>query len=226
MTGTPPASLLLLLTWTSPGFPTGAFAHSHGIERAVADGLVTSEAQALDWINALVELGAGRTDAILLRHAHAARDAGTLAELSRLASALPASRELREETLAQGAAFLAAASPWGAGLLAEAASLLADGRIAHPLALGALAASHGIDADQACLAFLHGLAANLVSSALRLVPLGQNAALRVQRALEPAIASVTNATRGATLDGLGASCFRSDAASMRHETQDVRLFRT
>jgi urease accessory protein len=59
-----------------------------------------------------------------------------------------------------------------------------------------------------------------------LIPLGQSAGLRAQAALEPAILAATAATQRKTLDDLGTACWRSDIASMRHETQYTRLFRT
>lgn len=218
------AALLRLLTWFSPAFPTGAFAHSHGIESAVEDGLVTSEAAALVWIEDVIRDGAPRADAILLRHAHAAADAPTLAALARLAEASAATRELREESRSQGIAFIAAARAWGAPLLD--AVVQAGVAVPHPVAAGALARAHAIDVDATVLAFVHGVAASLVSAALRLVPLGQIAALRIQHALEPAIAATAAATRGLGLDALGTSALRVDVAFMRHETQRVRLFRT
>ena len=68
--------------------------------------------------------------------------------------------------------------------------------------------------------------ANLVGAAIRLVPLGQTAGLRLQLALEPTIHALVDATAGLTLDDIGGACFRSDIAAMRHETQYTRLFRT
>ena len=121
-------------------------------------------------------------------------------------------------------AFAIAAEVWGAPLLA---GLRASGQpIAYPVAIGALAAAQGVAVDPAALAFLHGFAANLVSAAVRLVPLGQTAGLRVLSGLEPTIQAVAEGTRDATLDDLGGACFRSDIAAMRHETQYTRLFRT
>ncbi len=73
---------------------------------------------------------------------------------------------------------------------------------------------------------LHAFAANLVSAAVRLVPLGQTAGLRILAGLAPAIRAVAADTVDATLDDLGGACFRSDIAAMRHETQYTRLFRT
>ena len=141
-----------------------------------------------------------------------------------LAAAAQPGRERRAETLGQGDAFAIAAEVWGVPLLAE---LRANGQpIAYPVAVGALAAAQGVAVDATALAFLHGFAANLVSAAVRLVPLGQTAGLRVLSALEPAVQDVAAGTSSATLDDLGGACFRSDIAAMRHETQYTRLFRT
>ena len=216
--------LTKLLTWLSPAFPTGAYAYSHGLEWAVEAGDVRNEADLLAWLNDVLRHGSGRADAILLRHAHAARDLDALAAIAELAAAAQPGRERRAETLGQGDAFAIAAEVWGAPLLT---ALRDSGQpVAYPVAVGALAAAHGVAADPAALAFLHGFAANLVSAAVRLVPLGQTAGLRVQSALEPAVREVTEAARGAALDDLGGACFRSDIAAMRHETQYTRLFRT
>ena len=75
-------------------------------------------------------------------------------------------------------------------------------------------------------AHLQAFAANLISAAVRLVPLGQSAGLRVLAALDPAIRHVTETTSGAALDDIGGAAFRSDLSAMRHETQYTRLFRT
>ena len=216
-----PAELLHLLTWLSPSFPTGAYAYSHGLEWAVQAGDVHDEPSAAGWLRDVLAHGAGRSDAILLRHAHRAASAEALADVANLAAAAQPSAERRLETLAQGTAFARAAQAWGAPLLAGLA-----GEVAYPVALGALAAAHGVAEDDAALGMLHAFAANLVSAAVRLVPLGQTAGLRVLAGLAPTIAAIAGATAQAGLDDIGGACFRSDIASMRHETQYTRLFRT
>ncbi len=211
-------SLLRLLAWLSPAFPTGAFAYSHGLEWAVEAGDVRDEGALREWLEDVLEHGAGWSDAILLRQAWRAADTAALAEVAELAAAMSPSRERRQETLDQGDAFLRAAAAWGTPQIA--------GRVAYPVAVGAVAAMHGVPEDAACAGFLHAFAANLVSAAVRLVPLGQSAGLRVLASLEPVLLGVADATRGAGLDDLGGACFRSDIAAMRHETQYTRLFRT
>ena len=94
--------LLTLTQWLSPSYPVGAFAWSHGLERAVARGDVHDAGSLSAWLQGVLAHGAGRSDAILLCAAHGADDVAPIAEL---AAALAPSRERRMETLQQGAAF-------------------------------------------------------------------------------------------------------------------------
>jgi urease accessory protein len=73
---------------------------------------------------------------------------------------------------------------------------------------------------------LQAFTANLISAAVRLVPLGQSAGLRVLAALEKTLLATATDAANATLDDLGGCAFRSDIAAMRHETQYTRLFRS
>jgi urease accessory protein len=205
-----------LLAWLSPAFPTGGFAYSHGIEWSVEVGDIRDGDTLREWLSDLLTLGAVRSDAILLRQA--CRPGVDIVALAELAAASAPARERQAETLNQGAAFARAASAWGCPALPDP--------VAYPVAVGAMAAAHGIDEDAACVAYLQAVAANLISAAVRLVPLGQSAGLAVLAALEPVVLGVAEATRGAGLDDLGGAVFRSDIAAMRHETQYTRLFRS
>lgn len=222
---TDPAALLRLLAWLSPAFPTGGFAWSHGVEWAVEAGDVTDAASLGAWMEDLLRHGAGRSDTILLRHAHrAARDPDRLAEVAELALAVPPARELLAESIGQGNAFVLAAAPWGAAALPALAARVGD--VPYPVAVGALAGAHGIAEDAVALGALQAFAANLISAAVRLIPLGQSAGLAVLAALAPTLLAVAAATREAGLESVGGACFRGDLAAMRHETQYTRLFRS
>ncbi len=212
----PSRALLRLLAWLSPAFPTGAYAYSHGLEWAVECGDIADGDTLHIWLADVLIHGSGRNDAILLRHAH--RERGNHAALNDLAAAIAPSRERRTETLDQGTAFIAAASAWLPPELPE--------RVAYPVAVGALSGRHGIDEDATTAAYLQAVITNLISAAVRLVPLGQTTGLRVLLALEPAILRVASESRAATLDDLGGCTFRSDLAAMHHETQYTRLFRS
>jgi urease accessory protein len=211
--------MLKLLTWLSPGFPTGAFAYSHGFEWAVEAGDITDETSLLAWLTDVLRDGTGRTDAILLRHAHRlANDPHALRELAAVARATAATRERRDEAVAQGRAFVRAAGEWGTPELPEDTP--------YAVAVGATAGAHGIDEDLTAGAYLQTFATNLISAAVRLVPLGQTTGLRVLAALEPVVRATAEETRNATIDDIGGCAFRSDIAAMRHETQYTRLFRS
>jgi urease accessory protein len=193
--------LIRLLAWLSPALPTGGYAYSHGL------------------LSDVLANGSGRNDAILLRYAHrSANKPALLGEIIELAQATAASRERQAESVAQGNAFAAATVAWAG------ASLPAN--MPYAVAIGALTGRHEIDEDDACAAYLQAVATNLISATVRLVPLGQNAGLRVLAALEPVILTTAAETRDATLDDLGGCVFRSDLAAMRHETQYTRLFRS
>jgi len=212
-------ALLRLTAWLSPGFPTGAYAYSHGLEWAVAAGDISDPETLLLWLSDLLRHGSGRNDAILLRQAYrAACEPGRLADIGELAAALAPSRERRAETLDIGRAFAAAARAWS--------ELKLPDRTAYPVALGVLAARNDIPEDDAALGYLQTFAANLISAAVRLIPLGQSGGLRVLAAIEPAILDVATATRDAALSDLGGCTWRADLAAMRHETQYTRLFRS
>jgi urease accessory protein len=207
--------LMRLLAWLSPSFPTGAYAYSHGLEWAVECRDIVDKATLGDWLSDVLLHGSARNDAILLRHAHRG---GDLTQLNDFSIAIAASRERRAETLDQGTAFITAATAWHPPELPE--------RVAYPIAVGALAARHGIEEDATTAVYLQAYAINLISAAVRLVPLGQSAGLRVLAALEQVILTVVNDTRAATLDDIGGCAFRADIAAMRHETQYTRLFRS
>ena len=69
---TSPAALYQLMTWLSPSFPVGAYAFSHGLERAIEADRVTDVASATDWISDLVLRGSGQVDLVMLHQAFAA----------------------------------------------------------------------------------------------------------------------------------------------------------
>jgi urease accessory protein len=207
------------MAWLSPAFPTGGFTHSHGLEWAVESRDITNGTTLRTWLTDIITCGSGRSDTILLRFAHrAAADRAAVTEVADLACATACCRERQSESLDQGKAFMLAAVPWGVPPAPE--------RIPYPVAVGAVAGAHGIPEHATAAAFLQAFTSNLISAAVRLVPLGQTAGLRALAALEPAILTVAAETQSATLDDLGGCAFRSDLAAMRHETQYTRLFRS
>ncbi len=202
------------------GISDGAFAYNHGLEWAVEVGDVQDEQSLTGWLTDVLTHGSGRNDAILLRHAHKA-DPPALGALCALGAASAVSRERQDETLALGAAFERAAAIWGGARL----SALAEYPAPYPVAVGALAADHGIDLEMVTAGYLQAMASSLISAALRLVLLGQTAGLRVLAALEPMLAAVVAETADAALDDIGGACIRGGRVhsrrDRRHAAQDA-----
>jgi urease accessory protein len=223
------AALYRLMAWLSPSYPVGAFSYSSGIEWAVEASDIRDAATLKDWLAVMMETGSGFCDAIFLVQAHRAAAAGnqdTLRDIAELAAAFAPSKERHLETTAQGRAFLEATrAAWPCKALDRLTDIW-DGPVAYPVAVGVASAGHGIAADAALHAFLHAIAANWISAGVRLIPLGQTDGQRVLAALEPVIAATAQRALEATLDDLGSATFRADLASMRHETQYTRLFRS
>ena len=124
-------------------------------------------------------------------HAHravAASDDAALRAVAELAAAFAPSKERHLETTAQGRAFLdATRAAWPCARSTPGGGW--DGAVAYPVAVGVARAGHGIALEPALHAYLHAVAANLISAGVRLVPLGQTDGQRVLAALEPVIAA-------------------------------------
>jgi urease accessory protein len=225
-------TLARLMIWLSPAYPVGGFSYSHGLEWVVEAGKVRDAGTLGDWIESNLKHGAGRSDAILLAatwRAVTAGDERALAETVDLAAALAPSAERRLETLAQGAAFLEATrAVWPSPALDRLAA--ASGKeaidIAYPVAVGACAAAHALPLTPTAQAFVQAFAANLVSAGVRLIPLGQTDGLRTLARLEPLIPPLVAYALGCRLNDVGGAAVVADIASMRHETQYTRLFRS
>ncbi|PDT02625.1 urease accessory protein UreF [Rhizobium chutanense] len=223
MTGNSELQALLRLTaWLSPAFPIGSFAYSGGLERAVADGLVTDAASLAAWIGTLFGHGSAWNDAVLLAESHRRQaEPARLAEVAALAEALAGSRERHQETMLLGEAFLAAARAWPDEVFDRL-----PGKAAYPIAVGAVAGAHGIRPEEVLAVFLHAYASQAVSSGIRLGVAGQKDGVAVLAGLEEQIAEVARRAASSTLDDLGSATVQADIASLRHETQATRLFRS
>jgi len=222
------AALYRLLTWLSPGYPLGAFSYSHGTEYAVEARLVGDAGTLRRFVATVLGAGAGRSDAALFAAAWRAAadgDAAGLDEIAMLATAWRGTAETALESEAQGAAFLATTrAAWPHPLLDALASRRRS--IALPVAVAVAAAAHGIPLEAALLAYLHGVAANLVSAGMRLIPLGQSDGQRVIAALEDDVAAACRDGLAMPLDEVGTAAPLVEWCSMRHETQYTRLFRS
>jgi urease accessory protein len=227
-----PVPFLRLQAWLSPAFPAGSYSYSHGLEWAVEAGSVHDRASLVDWLAADLRYGSGRNEAIFFREAssHATRgDRAALLEIAELAAAFRGTSEFALESAQQASAYHSTLSHvWCDPLLDEVAETLADRRIPLSVALvvGIRCAKQHIPMVLALPAFLQSYVANLVTAGMRLIPLGQTDGQAAIAALEDTVLATSAEAASATIHDLGSAGFMVELASMAHETQYTRLFRS
>jgi urease accessory protein len=205
--------VLTLMQWLSPGFPVGAFAYSHGLEQVIDAGSVGSADTLRPWLEDVLCHGTGQADLVLLVRAYRgeARDA-----LDAEARAFASSAGRLIETLDQGAAFARTVDAiWHTRI----------GPRAYPVAVGVAAGQHGLPLTLTAQAYAQAFIANLVSAAVRLIPLGQTEGQRLLADLSPLIERIAAAAMAEDAP-LFSNCIAADIAAMRHETQYSKVFRT
>lgn len=225
-------ALYRLMAWLSAGFPVGGYSYSHGLEYAVEADLV-SDGPALEaWIAEILCRGAGLVDAGLLTAAWDAAgsaDAEALLRVAERAAAWRSTAETALESEAQGAAFLSAvAAGWPDPRRDAAVAALRRAGIApaYAVAVAIAGAFAKLPAGPLVRTYLQAFAASLVSAGVKLIPLGQSEGVRILAALEPAVERAAALAQAADLADLGSSAWMTEWASMRHERQYTRLFRS
>lgn len=211
------ADILTLTQWLSPAYPVGGFAYSHGLEAAIDAGTVANSRDTEAWISDVLEHGSGWNDALFLVAAYNAQDKDELINTDSIARAFCATSERLMETDLLGQAF---------GNVTKGVWELDLGQFTYPVSVGQAARLQNLPVALTTKMFLQAFASNLVACATRLVPLGQTDAQRVIRQLTPLCAQVAARAQKASLDELGSTAFLADLASMKHETQYSRIFRT
>jgi urease accessory protein len=233
-------ALYRLLAWSSPGYPTGAFSYSHGLEWAVETGDVKDLQGLLDYVTAVISRGGGWVDAVLFAHAwHATSTTDDalpgpatptpLDSMTQLAAAFRGSSETALESRQQGGAFLdVTRKAWPHPTLEAFAARQAQNAtpVAHCIAVAVACAAHKIPMAPALHAYIHAVAANLVSAGARLIPLGQTQAQIAIAQLAPVITDIADRAQATSLDDLGTAAPAIELCSLRHETQYTRLFRS
>jgi len=227
-----PPALLRLQSWLSPTFPSGSYSYSHGLEWAVEAAYIKDRKSLVDWLEADLCYGSGRNEAIFFSEAwRSARDndRAKLFEIAELAASYRGTSEFALESSQQASACRSTLRKvWPDRLLDSLSELLSEHNVPPALAvvLGVRSAREGIPISLALPAFLQSYVANLVTAGVRLVPLGQTDGQLAIAGLEAAVLAASAQARNATIDDLGSAAFMVDLASMAHETQYTRLFRS
>jgi urease accessory protein len=226
------AQLAGLLQLVSPTLPVGAFSYSQGLEWAVAEGIVQDEASLEAWLGTVLRDGIAAWDATWVAALLRAWSHGALDDVTLLNERFLASRETREllaESLQMGRSLLA---------LLHHTQELAPSRLAHlqsidvahglalPVAWSAVAEHRDIPIRDALVGYLWAWLENAVMAALKTAPIGQSTGQRLLRRLGGTLDGLAAAAADRPLDRCSNLLPGLTLASMQHETQYTRLFRS
>lgn len=222
-----PSSLLRLLQLASPTLPVGAYTYSEGLETLVNRGNLPDATTVQHWLTQELRQGAVRLDGagmVAAMRATAQAEWAELAQTNATLSALRDSRELREQQWQMGRSL--------SRLLQDLEPLLAEPFAAcgtpcnFAIAFGIAAQHWQIAESEAALAYLQSWASNLITAAVRLIPLGQTVGQQVLLALAPTLEETAALLQTQSLDQLAVCNWGLAIASMNHETLYSRLFRS
>jgi Urease accessory protein UreF len=199
-------------------FPVGAYSRSFGLETLVARGEVT-KANFRSYVEAMLENQAGPCDLVFMLNAYdRPHDSQELSDLFGCHRRVP---EFHAGSLQMGRRVLQLGA-WLSGN--PEIARLCDRPVHHPIAFGTVARAMGISRDDAAGAFLYSWAAATVSAAIKLMPLGHDAAQEILYSVAGRFPSIYEEHRQTLADEAWQFSPRCDLAGIEHEKQYTRLF--
>lgn len=240
-TALPAPSLLQLIWLASPALPVGGFSYSEGMEAAVDKGLVSTEAQAADWLSDQLHVSLARGDLAVIAKAIPSWRRGDMNRVIELNQWILQSRETQEFRL-QTDQMGRSLAQWHQALNADSAAALssftersqrnnpdvedASYPTTYPIAYALAASSTRASVRDCCLAFSFGWAENMVGAAVKSVPLGQSAGQRILARLADEIPGAVDYALALADSQRQAFSPMLAILSSQHETQYSRLFRS
>ena len=187
-------SLLTLLQLTDSFFPTGAFAHSFGLETYVQLELVSDPETFEMFLRSTLHHGFRNGDAVAIGLTYKASEIEEIVDLDARLTAMKIARESREGSIKIGKQFLRNAAILEQNkMLDEYAKAVRSGGCAghHAIAYGLVASAAKIDLFSAILGYLHAHVVGQVSAAVRLIPLKPTDGQRIIHAIRTLISSTS-----------------------------------
>lgn len=216
---------LQLLQLASPSLPIGGFAWSQGLEGAIEQGWLKNEADFAAWVSGVLQHAFAWQEIPLLVRLHVAAsadDVHALTDWNQLTLALRETAELRQEDVQMGGALLKLMRDLGF----PQAQAWPHKEISCVAAFAIACAQHRIPLQQAATGFVWSWLENQIAAALKLFPLGQTAGQRVFQLIAPQIEPVILQALQVGDEEIGCSLPGLVLASMQHEEQYSRLFRS
>jgi len=223
------SKLLTLLQLSSPALPIGAYSYSEGVETLATQGTIATRADLLHWLTQELNSGSIRLETAILRWSYVAANQADSEELNRWnqwLSALRETSEMRSQSWQMGRSLLRLFADLEPDLTQQLPDLARQGNCNFAIAYSLVAQTWQIPVNEAAIAFLHSWAANLISAAVRAVPLGQTEGQRLLQQLTAPIQAAHADITAMTEADLMACNWGVALASMQHEALYSRLFRS
>jgi urease accessory protein len=221
------ANFLYILQLASPGLPVGAYSYSEGLEMLVEKCIISAQASLKHWLEAELHYGAVRLDAaVMVRSAESAAmgDISALSHWNMWLSAARETQELRASSWQMGRSLTQLLGKLQPEIMPLVNAVGNPGNYA--IAFGIAVAHWQIHIQAALLGYLHSWASNLITSGVKLIPLGQTAGQELLLELQPLISNAVEEILALEDDELSCCSWGLSLASMQHETQYTRLFRS
>ncbi len=222
--------LLRLLQLASSALPIGAYSYSEGLEAVIEAGQMPTGAILQEWLTQELNVGAMRTEAAILARGYRAVEREDWLDLiawNQKLSALREAEEMRSQSWQMGRSLLRLFLDLEPQCLDSdlVTTLQADG-CNGAIAFSLVAAQWHLGVQSTVLGYLHSWATNLVGAGIKLIPLGQTAGQRLLLDLHPVIAAAAAEALVLPEEQFGSCGWGLALASMAHETQYSRLFRS
>lgn len=220
-------SFLDLLQLSSPTLPLGAYSYSEGLEYLINLNQINNQEELYLWLQHELNYGAIRLESAVMIRGY--RHFNNLEQLNYWNNWLTASKEtkeLRQQSQQMGKSLV--------NLLTK----LTDNPIFlkiktnltypcnYPLGFGIAVAYWKINLGMALQAYLHNWASNLINAGVKLIPLGQTAGQILLNQINSVILSEYNQILNLQDHELYTCTLGLSLASMNHEHQYSRLFRS
>lgn len=218
--------LLSLLQLTSSALPVGAYSYSEGLEMLVENGIIISAESLQNWLESELKYGAIRMEAAVMIRAYEAvtLDLQLLSYWNQWLSAARETEELRSASWQMGRSLIQLLEK----LYPQIKSITSTpgNPCNYAIAFGIALAHHQINIQAGLLGYLHSWVSNLITGGVKLIPLGQTAGQQLILSLQPLL--INNAAQITAIvdDELSCCSWGLSLASMQHETQYTRLFRS
>ena len=215
-------NILKLLTWNNQSFPIGSYSFSSGLEYAIDSEIISSGSELYIWLKDFLKYGSLHTDAIFLTETWRLKNSNKnniISDLNDFAISLNQSHEKLIENLEQGKSFIKITSDaWNHKFINK--------NLILPIAYASSAYQENISLEDTLICYLHSNLCNLLSAAIKLIPLGQTEGQQIQIKLNKHIDEEYKNIMNKDLNDIGNCSWVNDIVSMKHENQFTRIFRT